>query len=81
MPTGRREESAAYLKQSRTALIGIFILCIIAAIYLTRDFLMPVVFAFFIALTFRPIVRQLARYNFPPWAAATGFSPSSRSSA
>ena len=74
MSAGNRDErTAAYLKQSRTALIGIFILCIIAAIYLTRDFLMPVVFSFFIALTFRPIVRQLARYNFPPWATATGF--------
>jgi predicted PurR-regulated permease PerM len=67
------ERAAVYLKQSRTALIGIFILCIIAAIYLTRDFLVPVVFAFFIALTFRPTVRRLARYDFPPWAAATGF--------
>jgi predicted PurR-regulated permease PerM len=74
MAAARRDESAAYLKASRTALIGIFILCIVAAIYLARDFLIPVVFAFFIALTFRPIVRRFARYNFPPWATATGFT-------
>jgi len=68
------DESAVYLKTSRIALIGIFILGIIAAIYLARDFLIPVVFAFLIALTFRPAVRKLARYNVPPWAAATGFA-------
>ena len=67
------EDSAAFLRQSRTALTGIFILCTVAAIYLARDFLMPVVFAFFIALTFRPTVRKLARYNVPSWAAASGF--------
>ncbi|MBC8035750.1 MAG: AI-2E family transporter [Rhizobiales bacterium] len=59
---------------SRTALIGIFILAIIAAVYLARDFLIPVVLAFLIALTFRPAVRKLAYYNVPPWAAATGFA-------
>jgi predicted PurR-regulated permease PerM len=74
MAAARRDASAAYLKQSRTALIGIFILGIVAALYFARDFLVPVVFAFFIALTFRPTVRRLTRYNFPPWAAATGFA-------
>ena len=70
MAAATPEDSAAYLRQARTALTGIFILCIVAAIYLARDFLMPVVFAFFIALTFRPTVRKLARYNVPSWAAA-----------
>lgn len=70
----KRDESAAFLKSMRTALTGIFILCIVAAIYGARDFLIPVVFAFFIALTFRPAVRRLARYHVPPWAAATGFA-------
>ncbi len=74
MAAGRRDVSAAYLKQSRTALIGIFILGMIAALYFARDFLVPVVFAFFIALTFRPSVRYLSRHNVPPWAAATGFA-------
>jgi len=63
-----------YYPSSRVALSGIFILSIVAAIYLARDFLIPVVFAFLIALTFRPAVRKLARYNVPPWAAATGFA-------
>ena len=53
----------AYLRSIRTALTGIFILCLIAAIYLARDFLIPVVLAFFIALTFRPLVRRLADYR------------------
>ncbi|MGQ0485331.1 MAG: AI-2E family transporter [Hyphomicrobiales bacterium] len=74
MAAGRRDASAAYLKQSRTALIGMFILGIVAALYFARDFLVPVVFAFFIALTFRPSIRRLSRHNVPPWAAATGFA-------
>lgn len=74
MAPGRPDESAVYRKTSRTALIGIFILGIVAAIYLARDFLLPVVFAFLIALTFRPAIRKLARYNVPSWAAATGFA-------
>ena len=74
MAPGRPDESAVYRKTSRTALIGILILGIVAAIYLARDFLLPVVFAFLIALTFRPAVRKLALYNVPPWAAATGFA-------
>ncbi len=74
MAARRPDESEAYLKSARISLIGIFILGIIAAIYLARDFLIPVVFAFLIALTFRPAVRRLARYNVPPWAAATGFA-------
>ena len=65
---------AAYQKSARTALIGIFIILSVGAIYLARDFLIPVVLAFFIALTFRPAVRRLAQYHVPPWAAATCFA-------
>lgn len=59
-----------YAKQSRTAVRGIFIISIIAAMYAARDFLLPVVLASFIALTFRPGVRYLSRHYIPPWLSA-----------
>jgi len=74
MTAKRPDEDAIPIPSSRVALTGLFILGIIAAIYLARDFLIPVVFAFMIALTFRPAIRRLASYNVPPWAAATGFA-------
>ncbi len=74
MAAVKSEVTAAYLKQSRTALIGIFILSIVATMSFARDFLLPVFFAFFIALTFRPTIRALSRRNIPAWASATGFA-------
>lgn len=64
-------EEPNYAKQSRTALRGLFIIAIIAAMYVARDFLLPVVLASFIALTFRPTVRYLSRRYIPPWLSAT----------
>ena len=64
-------EEPNYAKQSRTALRGLFIIAIIAAMYVARDFLLPVVLASFIALTFRPAVRYLSRHFVPPWLSAT----------
>jgi predicted PurR-regulated permease PerM len=55
---------------------GIFILSAVAAISLARDFLIPIVLAFFIALTFRPSVRSLARRGIPAWVSTTGFAVS-----
>lgn len=60
-----------YAKQSRTALRGLFFIAIVAAMYVARDFLLPVVLASFIALTFRPAVRFLTRHYIPPWLSAT----------
>ena len=64
-------EEPNYAKQSRTALRGLFIIAIIAGMYVARDFLLPVVLASFIALTFRPTVRFLSRHYIPPWLSAT----------
>jgi predicted PurR-regulated permease PerM len=65
------QEEPNYAKQSRTALRGLFFITIIAAMYFARDFLLPVVLATFIALTFRPTVRYLSRHYIPPWLSAT----------
>ena len=64
-------EEPNYVKQSRTALRGLFFIAIVAAMYVARDFLLPVVLASFIALTFRPAVRFLASHYIPPWLSAT----------
>ena len=64
-------EEPNYAKQSRTALRGILFIVIIAAMYVARDFLLPVVLASFIALTFRPTVRYLSKHHIPPWLSAT----------
>lgn len=63
--------NADYAKQTRTAVRGLLILAIIAAMYVARDFLLPVVLATFIALTLRPAVRFLAEHHVPPWLSAT----------
>jgi predicted PurR-regulated permease PerM len=59
--------------QSRLALQSLLFIFAIAALYFARDFLLPVVMAFFIALTLRPAVRFLQRYLVPPWVTATVF--------
>jgi predicted PurR-regulated permease PerM len=66
-------ETALHTKQSRTALNGIFIIAIVAAMYFARDFLLPVILALFVALTFRPAVRYLAKRGIPPSLAAAFF--------
>ena len=63
-------EEPNYAKQSRMALRGLFFIAVITAMYVARDFLLPVVLASFIALTFRPTVRYLSRHYVPPWLSA-----------
>ena len=63
-------EQSPYAKQSRTALLGLFIIATIAALYFARDFLLPVVLATFIALTLRPAVRFLEKRHIPPGLSA-----------
>lgn len=54
-------------------LFGVFLVCIGLFIDYAQDFLLPVVLGTFIAMTFRPAIRALARRNIPEWLAATGF--------
>ncbi len=68
-----RERIAKSANKSRVALQGLFFIAIIAALYLARDFLLPVVLALFMALTLRPAVRFLEKYLVPPWLAASVF--------
>ncbi len=52
----------------RRLLTGLLLIAAIAAVYFARDFLMPAVFAFFIAVTLRPLVRSFSRRGIPAWA-------------
>lgn len=55
----------------RFALIGIFLLAFVYALYFARDFFMPVLLAFLLALTLTPIVRLLRKYGIPSALSAT----------
>lgn len=59
--------------RSTAAVRGIFALAIVAGMYLGRDFLLPLVLALFLALSFRPAVRFLEKNYVPPWLAAMLF--------
>lgn len=53
------------------ALVGIFLLAFIYALYFARDFFMPVVLAFLLALTLSPMVRFMGKRGIPAALSAT----------
>jgi predicted PurR-regulated permease PerM len=55
----------------RSLLIGIFILMAIYALYFAREFFMPVVLAFLLALMLTPIVRFMKKRGIPEAVSAT----------
>lgn len=65
------EEHARLLLHIRRLAAGLLIIAVLGAVYLARDFLLPAVFAFFIAVTLRPLVRALSRRGVPAWATTT----------
>jgi predicted PurR-regulated permease PerM len=63
---GLAEELDAKLRSIRFALLGIFLVLLVGLVYFARDFLLPVVLAFLLALTLSPIVRFLQRRGVAP---------------
>lgn len=61
-------EEARLLLHLRRLLAGLLLIASIAAAYGARDFLLPAVLAFFIAVTLRPFVRRMSRRGIPAWA-------------
>jgi predicted PurR-regulated permease PerM len=57
----------------RNLVLGLFIMALAVFLDFARDFVLPVVLAFFIALTFRPAIRNLAHRRIPEWLSATAF--------
>jgi predicted PurR-regulated permease PerM len=54
------------LRSIRVALLAIVLVMLIALVYFARDFLLPVVLAFLLALTLSPIVRYLKKRGVAP---------------
>ena len=72
---GRDEApQSPYLRHIRNALVGLLILAVTAATVIGKDFLVPVAFAFFIALTFRPFIRRMSKRGVPAWLTTTGIA-------
>ena len=74
MVTADGDSQAYYFKRGLIVLIGILILNAIDMILLARDFLIPVVIAFLIAITFRPVIKWFALRGVPAWGTATGLA-------
>ena len=55
----------------RLSLVGIFLLAVVYALYFGREFFMPVVLAFLLALTLTPMVRVLRKRGVPAYLSAT----------
>lgn len=61
-------EQARLLLHIRRVATGLLIIAAVAGAYFAREFLLPAVFAFFIATTLRPVVRSMSRRGVPAWA-------------
>ncbi len=54
-------------------MVGLFLLAFVLFLDFAQDFILPVLLGFFIAITFRPAIRALARHHVPEWLAASAF--------
>lgn len=59
---------------TRRILVGILVLLAIGFLYLSREFLLPIILALLIAITLRPAVRWLSQRGIPAWATASLFA-------
>ncbi|MCX7645191.1 MAG: AI-2E family transporter [Rhodobacteraceae bacterium] len=65
------DDGAARSPVVDACVIGLFLLAAVASLVLARTFLMPVILAFLLSLTFSPVRRALGRAGMPAWAVAT----------
>jgi predicted PurR-regulated permease PerM len=72
--TAPKRDQTFYLQRLLRVAIGILIVGLIYLFYLARDFLVPVILAFFIAITFRPLIRWLALRGIPAWGTASALA-------
>jgi len=66
-----RTQTVSESRIMRWLLTGIFIILAVYALYFGKDFFMPVILAFLLALTLTPIVRFLRKRGVPDAASAT----------
>lgn len=62
---------AADMRVMRPLIIGLFLFAAVYALYFAREFFMPVILAFLLALTLTPLVRALRRRGVPEPLSAT----------
>ncbi len=70
MSVSQPEEQIERADGASIAVIGLFILALIAALYLASDILVPIVFAIFVKVLLSPIVRALGRRGIAPGISA-----------
>jgi predicted PurR-regulated permease PerM len=70
-PQPEAAQAASDTRLMRSLLIGIFIFMAVYALYFARDFFMPVLLAFMLALMLTPIVRFLRKHGVPEVLSAT----------
>src|SRR5690349_6212492 len=54
----------------RVAIIGIFLILLVGALYFAQDLIIPIALAFMLSVLLSPIVRGLRRLNVPEGASA-----------
>jgi len=61
------DEASAYPSRPRSswALLVLSTIAVLAALYVARDVIVPMVFALLLALLFRPVLRHMKRYRIP----------------
>jgi predicted PurR-regulated permease PerM len=59
-----------WLPAAQVATVGIFVLLFVAALYMCRPVLLPVVAAMVVGTTLAPIVKGAARHRISPWVTA-----------
>jgi predicted PurR-regulated permease PerM len=64
-------DGADFAKQIFNTQRALLLIASFAAMYFTRDFLLPVVLALFTALTLRPAMRHFAKHHTSPWLVVT----------
>ena len=67
------ERTQNHAKHIRNLLLGLFLLALCWFLREAHDFVLPILLGLFIAITFRPAIRGLVRYQVPEWLAASGF--------
>ena len=70
----KQNDQSYYLRRLLIVATGILIVAVIYLFYLARDFLVPVTLAFFIAITFRPLIRWLSLRGIPAWGTASALA-------
>ena len=65
------DEIDSILRSIRVALMGMFLMMLVGLVFFARDFLLPVVLAFLLALTLSPVIRFMQKRGVsPPISAA-----------